>query len=324
MTTTSNAILAYAKKWRSVYVAMKNSLTTDELYAKFPFVGDVFPKPSTSSPAAPDEIPGKGDAGDPLNPSVLAMLEKESGIGSKEAWWNVWWLISKPEHDNERKSGAFDSDNKDISLFEYADALSYDWKERGVTMGLVGFTTAYDGKDAQGDAMGLFKIYKQLGGEDLAPLAVGCTKSKQKCQKLINKIRSIGEDPKWIEAQWRALFVDGGYLRETMKAFKSVGIDKPSALAIATVFDASLNQGAEGPDGGCVYLKKLAVRGNEEETLKKYNQWRRKVAGTNDYNSPAINGQNRADQFEKLRAAKCHVLEKCDGEIKKAISWEMR
>lgn len=261
----------------------------------------------------------------PFNPQVLSLLEKETGIGSEEAWWNVWWLVSKPEQDNEDKDDAFLCDDGG-SLFSYSAPLSYDWKERGVTIGLVGFTTAYDGKDGQGDAKELFETYKKLGGDDLIPLMKDCTKSKNKCKKLCKKIKSLADDPKWVEAQWRALFADSytGYLRETVKAWKSIGVEKPSALAIATVFDASLNQGADGPDGGCVFLKKLGVKGDENETLKKYNEWRAKVAGTNDYNSPAINGKNRAGQFEYLRKAKCFSLEKCDKDIEKAIGWTMK
>lgn len=261
----------------------------------------------------------------PLTPQVLAMLKKETGIDSADAWWNIWWLISKPEHDNEEKKDAFEADDG-TSLFQYAAALSYDRKERGVTMGIVGFTTACDGKDGEGDAKTLFDIYKTLGGEDLSPLMKGCAKNKAACKKLCKKIKSLGDEPAWVEAQWRALFAPGetGYLRQTMKAWKSIGVDAPSPLAIATVFDASLNQGSGGPDGGCVFLTKLGVRGDEDATLQKYNAWRAKVAGTKEYNEPAINGKNRAGQFESLRKAGCSSLEKCDAEIQRAIGWEMK
>jgi hypothetical protein len=196
-------------------------------------------------------------------------------------------------------------------------------KKRGVTIGIVGWTTADSGKDGRGDAPALFRMYKELGGDDLEPYVAGCTKSKDACDKLIAKIAKIKNDPKWIRAQWQNLVTGDGYLAKTMEAWKKAGIS-PSALAIATVFDASLNQGYGGKDGGCVNLTKLAVLGDENATLRKYNAWRRKVAGTSEYNDPPCNGINRADQFEDLRKAKCFSLTKCDDAIAKALSWVMK
>lgn len=267
-------------------------------------------------------------ATDPLNANVLDLLKKTTGLGSAEAWRNIWLLVSKSEQNNQDPSKAFLTDSGK-NLFGYAAALSYDWKDRGVTMGLVGWTTADNGKDGHGDAPDLFKTYKKLGGEDLMPYCDKCTKDKDACAKLVAKIKDIGDDPKWIQAQWEQLVTkaeSGAYIYHTVQAWKKVGVDNPSALAIATVFDASLNQGFDGKDGGCVNLVKLAVNGNEDKTLEAYNKWRRTVAGTNDYNSPKSNGENRADMFEKLRKAKVFSLvgPEATKAIKDAISWEMK
>ena len=178
----------------------------------------------------------------PLDADVLALLKKKTGLDDAEAWRNIWLLISKSEQNNEDPSKAFLTD-KGKSLFGYASALSYDQHKRGVTMGIVGWTTGNNGHDGKGDAPELFRVYKSLGGEDLMPYCDGCCKSKGKCDTLINKIKDIQDDPKWIRAQWEQLAVKGGYLFETMAAFKKIGIVTPSALAIATVFDTSLNQG---------------------------------------------------------------------------------
>ena len=320
-------LIRRARQWKRVLALLEDdSVTLETIYDQNPWLntegGGPAEKEEDPAPPTPSKGDSKGDS-NPLNKDVLAMLEKETGIGSEDAWWNIWWLISKPEHDNDKKENAFMSDKKDLSLFAYASALSYDWKERGVTTGIVGFTTGCDGSD-DGDAIDLFKVYASLGGEDLTPMAKGCTKDKNKCQKLISKIHSLANDDKWILAQWRALFAPRGYLRQTVQTWKKVGVAKPSPLAIATVFDASLNMGWDGKDGGCVNLEKLAVHGDEDATLEKYNAWRAKVAGTNDYNSPPINGKNRAGQYETLRKAKCFSLTGCDVEIKKAIAWEMK
>lgn len=262
-----------------------------------------------------------------LNPEVLALLAKTTGIASAEAWNNIWFLVSKAEQDNDDPAKAFLTD-KGESLFSYASALSYDQKQRGVTLGVVGFTTGNDHKDGDGDAPELFKTYKALGGDDLAPYVDGCCKSKDACEKLIKKIHEIGNDPKWITAQWQQLVTksEGAYIYNTMEAWKKIGVEKPSALAVATVLDASLNQGCGGKDGGCSNLVKLAVNGDADATLAKYNKWRRGVAGTNEYNDPRSNGEARADMFESLRKAKVFGLTgpEATQAVKKAVSWEMK
>lgn len=319
-----------ARQWKKVLLKLEDdSLTVRDICEAHPWLTEEVAQDALQTPAAPPaavEKPKTKNDDSPLNAAVLGMLAKESGVASEEAWWNIWWLVSKPEHDNEQRELAFASDTKGVSVFGYAAGLSYDMRERGCTMGAVGWTTAYDGKDCQGDAMELFKIYKGLGGEDLAPMAKGCTKSKAVCAALVKKIQGLADDPKWIEAQWRGLFIEGGYLSKTMQTWRKVGVASPSPLAIATVFCTSLNQGHDGRDGGCVWLEKLAVKGDENATLEKYNAWRRTVAGTNNYNSPKVNGQNRADQYEKLRKAGLFSLSgpSARAEIQKAVSWVMK
>ena len=259
-----------------------------------------------------------------LNNEVLQLLKKETGIDSKVAWNNIFLLVSKSEQDNEDPKKAFLTD-KGEDLFTYASALSYDYDRRGVTIGLVGFTTANEGKDCQGDAMPLFAEYHKNGGEDLAPLAKGCCSSKDKCKKLIAKIESLKGDQKWIAAQWKMLVNDGGYIHETMKAWRKLGIENPSPLGMATVFDCSLNQGCDGNFGGCQQLKKNGVQGDENASLKAYNAWRRPIAGHHDFNSPEINGINRSDMFEQLRKGKAFNLTANDADaIAKAVSWHMK
>jgi hypothetical protein len=264
----------------------------------------------SSKSGSPDSI---------LSPAVLSILEKATGLGDKEAWTNIWFLISKSEQDNSDPADTFLTD-KGTSLFGYASALPYDFKKRGVTIGLVGWTTADGSRDGHGDAPALFKIYKSLGGDDLMPYVPGCAGNKEKCDKLIKKIHSIADDLKWIQAQWTQLVSDcedGGYISHTMDAWKKAGVPKPSALAIGAVLDGNLNMGSTD-------LVKLAVHGDENATLEKYNKWRRKVAGTSEFNDPPVNGLNRSDMYEELRVAKCFSLKNCDAQMKKAVSWEMK
>jgi len=261
-----------------------------------------------------------------LTPEVLRMLEDATGLGDRDSWLGIWFLISKAEQDNEKVSGTFEIESSKGSLFGYASALSYDMKQRGVTIGLVGWTTGNDHKDGAGDAPELFKIYKSLGGDDLMPYVKGCCGSKEKCDVLIRKIHSIATDPKWIAAQWKQLVTnspDGAYIFHTMAAFKKIGIAKPSALALSVVLDTSLNQGHDGPDGGCSHLIKLATKGNEIKTLEAYIAWKSKVAGTNEYNDPPSNGKARAKMFGDLLKAKCFDL-KSQSALKAAVGWTMK
>jgi hypothetical protein len=259
---------------------------------------------------------------DPLSPEVLRVLQAATGLGKKESWNAIFLLVSKSEHNNEDPAKAFLTD-KGTSVFTYASALPYDMKQRGVTTGLVGYTTADGGKDGHGDAPVLFRQYKALGGEDLMPFIPGCTTSKDACAKLIAKIRSLDKDPAWVQAQFQNLVTDDGYLAQTMRAWKKLGIAAPSPLALATLFDHNLNCGFDGKDGGTANMIKLGVPGDEDASLKKFNAWRRTVAGKNCYNDPPSNGLHRADMFEELRKAKCYQLDDMPL-IKKSISWTMK
>lgn len=259
---------------------------------------------------------------DPLSSDVLRDLQAATGLGNKERWNAIFLLISKSEHNNENPAKAFLSD-EGSSVFGYASALKYDMKQRGVTMGLVGWTTADSGKDGQGDAPSLFKVFKALGGEDLMPFVAGCTTSKDACQKLIKKIKSLENDPVWIRAQFQHLVSGNGYIAQTMKAWKKLKIMTPSPLALATVFDHNLNCGFDGKDGGTANLMKLGVPGDENASLQAFNAWRRTVAGKNCYNDPPSNGVHRAHMFEEARQAKCYQLDD-PVLIKKIISWEMK
>lgn len=259
-----------------------------------------------------------------LTPGVLAMLGKATGLRDPQAWSNVLSLVSKPEHD--RLEWWLSNDNEDI--YAWSEALKYDWSKntegRGVTMGIVGFTTHCDGKP-EGDAQDLFEEYVRLGGKNLAPMSKDCASDKDACKKLINEIKKIGDDEKWIQAQWNRLVAKGGsgYIYETMKICKDHGIETPSALTIASLFDCSLNQGATGHGGSISIAKKIDGKHDEKTFLRKFLNERLPIAGRNAYNDPPINGRHRVQQFIDLLDAGCMDL-KDDALIKKVTSWEMK
>lgn len=258
-----------------------------------------------------------------LTPGVLKMLDKATGLNDPQAWSNALSLVAKSEHD--RLEWWLSSDNQDI--YAWSEALKYDWSKktegRGVTIGIVGFTTHCDGKPS-GDAQDLFQEYAKLGGKDLAPMSKDCASDKDACEKLIKEIKKIGHDEKWIQAQWNRLVAKGGsgYIFEAMKICKDHGIDTPSALTIAALFDCSLNQGATGKEGSRAIAEKVNKK-DEKEFLRGFLNERLPIAGRNAYNDPPINGKNRVKQFIDLLDAGCMDL-KDDKLIKKVTSWEMK
>jgi hypothetical protein len=259
-----------------------------------------------------------------LTTDIMHMLEKHTGLGDAQAWSNILSLVAKSEHD--RLEWWVSNDNKDI--YAWAEALKYDWSKktegRGVTMGLVGFTTHYEGKPI-GDAQDLFKEYVTMGGEDLAPMSKECATDKNACEKLIKKIGKLRDDDAWKRAQWARLVSKGGsgYVHESMQICKKRGIDRPSALTLAALFDCSLNQGATGNEGCRAIAEKVARDIPEKEFLRDFLKRRLPIAGRNAYNDPPVNGKNRVTQFIKLLEADCMDL-KDDGLVKKVTSWEMK
>lgn len=244
-----------------------------------------------------------------LTDSVLTLLENETGIARFDTWTNIWLLISKSEHDNEDIDGTFEIETSKGSVFGYADELSYDKHERGVTFGLVGWTSEQDGP-------GLFKTYHELGGEDLTDLC------KRGGRPLIKKIHSIGDDDLFIRAQWENLCGKRGYIHKTMKSFKRLGIRRPSPLAFACLLDCNLNQGFDGKFGGSKVIEKIGTQDDERTTLCDFLKWRLTVADKHNFNQKP-NGTSRVKMFQTIFDAGDMDLKDTDV-IRKAIHWRMR
>ena len=254
--------------------------------------------------------------------NVLDMLRSVTGIGDAEAWSNILSLVGKGEHDSLKWWLCEDGG----SVYGYNASLSYDFRSRGRTIGLFGATTHHGGKPV-GDAQELFAEFVKLGGEDLAPLSKDCAKDKDAGTTLCKKIEQIAADPRWILAQWNQLMSNGGsgYVYESMRICKKRGIEKPSALTIAALYDCSMNQGATGDEGSRKIAQKVAASIKDEKAfLAEFLAQRKPIAGTNAYNSPPVNGKNRVQQFIDLLEGGCMDLKDCDAQIEKATSWEMK
>lgn len=261
-----------------------------------------------------------------LTPDVLRLLEKETGLGDAQAWSNILSLVSKGEHDS---LTWWLVEGKD-SVYGWSKALPWDWSKntdgggRGLTIGIVGFTTHHEAKP-EGDAQVLFKEYVALGGKDFRPLSQDCAKDKAACKKLSAELKKVGTDPVWIKAQWQCLVAKGGsgYVYEAMQICKKHGIDTPGALTIAALFDCALNHGATGPYGARALADKVPTDLSEREFLKKFLDLRLPEAGKHGLANPPINGTRRVGHFMEL-LKEGHMDLKDDAAIKKATSWIMK
>ena len=217
-----------------------------------------------------------------------------------DEWSAIFFLVSKGEHDNEAWDKTFTSAHGG-SVFTYADALKYDWKQRGVTCGIVGFTTANDGKPEWGDAQPMLKKFHKLGGPDLTPLAKDAHKNKEHAETLCKKIGQLeGADyDTFVDAQMAMLCEKGGYLYETVHVLIAADIPR-TPLFIAALFDTALNFGLGGKYCPVHWMKEHACKGNSARTLRAFLKFKAESGARNHHNSCKHNAEGRADQFLKL------------------------
>ena len=257
-----------------------------------------------------------------MTPDVVALLQDTVGIEDVESLTAMFFLLSKSEHDNERWDDMFRG-NDGFSVFFFAKALDYDRHERGVTVGIAGWTTANGGKDQHGDFIRLAERYKRLGGLDLRQESKGLTDNPVKAKKFERMIRKLHGDygTRFVKAQFKELCSPGGYVYEASNALRNAGIVKPSALAVAAVMDTIVNQGIGGRWCAIDWLRDHRTT-DETALLDGFLAWKRISATKNHHNSPPVNGKNRADMFKNLLDTKEFALRRkaCEN----VVRWTMK
>ena len=239
-----------------------------------------------------------------LTTDILKILEKTTGIGDRDAWVNIFFLLSKSEHDNQRPENTFET-SKGTSVFFFAKRLPYDGEQRGVTVGFAGWTTANDGNDKHGDFSKLGIRYKKLGGVDLRKLSKGLTKDKDKADDFCKKIQSLhGEYADlFVQAQFEDLCHTNGYIYEAVHGLKKAGIENPSPLALAAVIDTLINQGIGGKWCPVKWLEAFHAEHKnapERKILREFLKWKKVAATKNEHNDPPSNGEKRSQMFIDL------------------------
>lgn len=252
------------------------------------------------------------------------VLTKCTGIKSIDTITAIFFLLSKPEHNNQSWDKTFiSSDGK--SVFFYAERLKYDGPQRGVTVGLAGFTTANSGKDAWGDFHPLATRYKRMGGVDLTRLARGLTTNTKKASEFCRKIHRLkGKDADlFVRAQLKCLCRPGGYIYEAMDALKNAGIPSPTPVTIAAVVDTMINQGIGGKWCPKKWLEQNPATSPKRESalLRDFLRWKRVSATKNHHNSPPSNGEKRSDMFLELLDMGSTDLDRAACE--RVVTWKM-
>lgn len=257
-----------------------------------------------------------------LTKQCVDLLAKTTSIGDSDSWTSIFFLVSKSEHDNQDYTKTFISAHGG-SVFTYAEALRYDWKQRGVTCGLVGFTTANSGNDKWGDAQPMFRMFHKIGGPDLIPLASECHKDRAKADELCKTIRDLRDEDHdtFMEAQIHALCGPNGYVYETAQVLGELDLP-PHPLLFAAVLDTMLNFGLGGKYCPKKWLQKNGARGNAEKTLKKFLKWKREASSKNNHNSCKHNAQCRSDMFKALLSKKQWSLPRAACEA--VVTWKMK
>jgi hypothetical protein len=242
---------------------------------------------------------------------------------TKEEYTMIFFMVSKSEHDNQDPDRTFLCANGE-SVWAYAEALSYDWHQRGVTMGIVGFTTANSGRASWGDATPVLMALKRMGGPDLLTLAETCHENKADAKTLCREIHSLDEEMmrRFATAQMEALTrPKTGYLFEAVNMCRELDVPiKP--LLVGAIFDTLLNFGIGGRYCPLAWLRKHGKRGSKTKTLRRLLRWKRRISCINNHNSCKHNGRNRSDQFKRLLRQKEWSLSR--KACMKAVWWQMK
>jgi hypothetical protein len=258
-----------------------------------------------------------------IEPFVPLLNSKLGLQWSAQEYTMIFFLVSKSEHDNMDPEKTFlcaDGNN----VFTYAEALEYDWTERGVTLGICGFTSANSGNSKYGDAEKVFHRFYELGGPDLLPIALRCHKDKAAANHLCKTIQKFTTNETFLftKAQLDIITNPKGYLYEAVKSIRQLDVPvKP--LLVSALFDTLLNFGIGGRYCPLAWMQKRGKRNSKTKTLRRLLRWKRKVGCKNHHNSCKHNGQARSDMFKQLLKKKQWDLQDIDT-LRKVVQWRMK
>lgn len=256
-----------------------------------------------------------------FSPSTLAFLQQKTGLDA-EQWNNIMRLENKSEEDDPSFSGW-------VKYYGYCQNIG---DGRGITMAIQGATTGGPNDDGP-DGPGLFQLFNKYNGASNPTVAGGLSdagvkakmdgailKIEESDSAFCAKINALENNANWRAAVWEAFYND--YIAYAVTQAKKRNFN--DALTIGAFTDSALNQGTTGSGSLQDMLNQSGDSTNELTFMTKFSQIREKVAGTDDFNSPPINGKNRALMWLELYQDKDNTLINVDSDITKVTSWTMQ
>lgn len=257
-----------------------------------------------------------------FSPATLTFLQSKTGMDA-EQWNNIMRMVNKSEQDDPSFSGW-------VKYYGYCQNIG---DGRGITMSIQGATTGGP-NDGGPDGPGLFLLFDKYSGASSPSIAGGLSKAGVKASMSgqilkINesdsafcaKISALENNANWRAAVWESFY--DNYIGYAVQQAKARNFNDP--IIIGAFADSALNQGATGSTGSLQdMLSKSGSSTNEKTFFTAFTTLREKVAGTQDFNSPAINGKNRALMWLNVYNDGGHTLIGVDSTITKVTSWTMQ
>jgi chitosanase len=276
-------------------------------------------KDSTMALASKDS--DESNAEKNFSPATLSFLQSKTGLDA-EQWNNIMRLVNKSEEDDPSFSGW-------VKYYGYCQNLG---DGRGITMAIQGATTGGP-NDGGPDGPGLFQLFNKYNGASNPSIAGGLSdagvkakmdgailKIEESDSAFCAKINALENNANWRAAVWEAFYND--YISYAVTQAKKRNFN--DALTIGAFTDSALNQGTTGSGSLQDMLNQSGSSTNELTFMTKFSDIREKVAGTDDFNSPPINGKNRALMWLELYQDKANTLIGVDSDITKVTSWTMQ
>ena len=271
-----------------------------------------------SSGKTADEIAAEKN----FSPATLTFLESKTGLDA-EQWNNIMRMVNKSEQDDPSFSGW-------VKYYGYCQNIG---DGRGITMSIQGATTGGP-NDGGPDGPGLFLLFNKYNGASNPTIAGGLAdagvkatmsgnilKINESTSAFCAKINGLNNNAAWRAAVWESFYdnyISYAYQQATKRGFKDANI-------IGAFTDSALSQGAWGSSGSLEdMLSQSGSSTNETTFFTSFTKVREVVAGTQDFNSPAINGKNRALMWLNMYNDGGKTLIGVDSLVTKVTGWTMQ
>jgi chitosanase len=257
-----------------------------------------------------------------FSPATLAFLESKTGLDA-EQWNNIMRMVNKSEQDDPSFSGW-------VQYYGYCQNIG---DGRGITMSIQGATTGGP-NDGGPDGPGLFLLFNKYNGASNPSIAGGLSdagvkatmsgqilKINESTSAFCAKINGLNNNAAWRAAVWESFY--NNYISYAVQQARQRNFT--DAVIIGAFTDSALNQGATGGSGSLQDMLSKSGNSSDEKTFfTSFTKLRETVAGTQDFNSPPINGKNRALMWLNMYNDGGKTLIGVDSLVTKVTGWTMQ